>query len=231
MKLTVLGVMLLISLGPAVEQSAVVRRESQTGTNTATPFDLSAFATEIPNVEEAVGKATGVSREDALTMYGRSSAASGRFDVAATAYAMFLNEFGTDHPYSEKIAVRVADCLFPFKYDQVDVIHSATGPRLEPAWRMGYSPRPGHLRQAVDVLELAAPLAQDEHAKGLALLKLGWVHRALGAWDASTAAWDHCAKDVAPMKSAADALWLAAENLEWTNRPGEALDAIGQGLS
>lgn len=141
---------------------------------------------------------------------------------------MFLSEFGMDHPYSAKIAARLADCLFPFRYDQVDVIHSPSGPRVEPAWRMGYTPRPEHLRKAVHAFELAASLAEDEHAKGSALLKLGWVHRVLGAWDAATAAWDRCAKDAAPTKSAADALWLAAENLEWMNRPTEASSRLRQ---
>jgi tetratricopeptide (TPR) repeat protein len=226
MKLTVLGIMLLIPLSPADEQSGAELRGSQKGTRTATPFDLSAFATDVPIVEEALGKATGYSREDALVMYGRSSAASGRFDVAAAAYSMFLNEFGTDHPYSERIAVRLADCLFPFKYDQIDVVHTASGPKLEPSWRVGYAPRPEYLRQAVHAFELAASLAQDANARGSALLKLGWVHRVLGDWDTSTAAWDRCASDAAPTKSAADALWLAAENLEWTNRPAEAAEHL-----
>jgi hypothetical protein len=76
MKLSVLGIMLLIPLGPADEQSSADRRESQKGTKTAPPFDLSDFAAEGPVVEEEVAKATGVSREDALAMLGRSSAAS-----------------------------------------------------------------------------------------------------------------------------------------------------------
>lgn len=229
MKLSVLGIiMLLVPLGHAAAQNDADRRERRNTNKASMPIDLSTFATEVPIVEEALGKATGVSREDALAMYGRSSAASGRFDEAAAAYAMFLNEFGTDHPNSERIAVRFADCLFPFKYDQVDVIHSASGPKLEPAWRMGYTPRPEQLRQAIHAFELAATLAQDEHAKGSALLKLGWVHRVLGDWDASTAAWDRCANDMSPTKSAADALWLAAENLEWTNQPAAATERLTQ---
>jgi len=175
-------------------------------------------------VEREITRETSLPRENALVMYGRSSAASGRFDLAAAACAMFLNEFGTEHPYSQKIAARLADCLFPFKYDQVDVIHTASGPRLEPLWRMGYAPRPEPLEQAVHAFELDASLAQDQHAKGSALLKLGWVHRVLGDWDASTAAWDRCAKDAASTKAAADALGLAAENLEWMNRPAEAAE-------
>ena len=60
------------------------------------------------------------------------------------------------------------------------------------------------------------------------MLKLGWVHRVLGDWDASTAAWDRCAKESPATKSAADALWLAAENLEWLNRPLEAATRLDQ---
>ncbi len=229
MKLSVLGIiMLLVPLGHAAEQGGAGRGEGQGTNKVSTPIDLSTFATDVPTVEIALAKATGYRRENALAMFGRSSAASGRFDVAAAAYAMFLNEFGRDHPHSEKIAVRLADCLFPFKYDQIDVLHSAAGPKLEPAWRMGYSPRPEHLRRAVHALELAGSLAQDEHAKGSALLKLGWVHRVLGDWDASTAAWDRCAKDAAPTKSSADALWLAAENLEWTSHPSDAAERLKQ---
>jgi tetratricopeptide (TPR) repeat protein len=228
MKLTVLGIMLVIPLGHAAEQSDADRGESQNTHSASAPFDLSAFTAEVPVIEEAFGKATGYPREDSLAMLGRSSAASGRFDVAAAAYAMFLNEFGTEHPYSERSTMRFADCLFPFRYDQVDVLHAASGPRLEPAWRMGYTARPEHLRQAVHAFELAASLAQDANSRGSALLKLGWVHRVLGDWDASTAAWDRCATVVAQTKLAADALWLAAENLEWTNRPAAATERLTQ---
>lgn len=192
----------------------------------ADPVSMDLFVEQIGEVERELAEATGFNRDDLLAMYGRSSAASGRFDLAAAAYAMFLNEFGTDHPHSEKIAVRLADCLFPFRYDQIDVMHIALGPRVEPTWRMGYSPRPEHLRLAVPAFELAASLAQDRHTKGSALLKLGWAHRVLGDWDASTAAWDRCAKDGASTKSAADALWLAVENLEWTNRPADAAERL-----
>jgi tetratricopeptide (TPR) repeat protein len=202
-------------------------RDGQVAARSAA-LDLSAFATEVEAVERELAAANGFSREELLVMYGRSSAASGRFDVAAAAYAMFLNEFGMDHPYSERIAARLADCLFPFNYDQVDVIHSASGPKLEPAWRMGSSPRPAHLRLAEPALELAASLAGDQHAKGSAWLKLGWVHRVLSDWDASTAVWDRCARNCPTARAAADALWLAAENLEWANRPAEAASRLSQ---
>lgn len=194
--------------------------------NVGATVNLAEFADEIAVIERELAETTGSARADLLAMYGRSAAASGHFDLAAAAYAMFLDEFGTDHPHSQRIVTRLADCLFPFKYDRIDVFHSATGPRLEPAWRMGYSPRPELLREAVHAFELAASLAQDQNAKGSALLKLGWVHRVLGDWDASTKAWDRCADEAAQTKSAADALWLAAENLEWTNRPVDAAERL-----
>lgn len=196
--------------------------------STVPSFDMTVFAEEVARVNQAIAREAAYSRDDLLAMYGRSAAASGRFDVAAAAYAMFLNEFGTDHPYSEKIATRLADCLFPFKYDQIDVLHSAAGPRLEPAWRMGFSPRPDHLRLAVPAFGLAATLALDGHAKGSALLKLGWVHRVLGDWPAATAAWEHCAADAAGTRVVGDALRLAAENQRWTGHPAEAAELLGR---
>jgi len=191
-------------------------------------IDLRAFTEEVEDIERELAEAIGFSRDDLLAMYGRSSAASGRFDVAATAYAMFLREFGTNHPNSGNVAGRLADCLFPFKYDEINVVHTPSGPRLDPTWRMGYTPRPQHLRQADPAFELAAFLAHDQHVKGSTLLKLGWLHRVLGDWDASTAAWDRCANEAARTKSGADALWLAAENLEWTNHPAEAAERLGR---
>ncbi len=188
--------------------------------------EMGPFAADANVVEGELATTSGFPREELLTMYGRSAAASGRFDVAAAAYATFLNEFGTDHPNAENVAVRLADYLFPFKYDEVNIVHTPSGPRLDPVWRMGYTPRPEHLRQAVPVLELAASLAQDRHAKGSVLFKIGWVHRVLDDWNASTTAWDRCAEDLASTKSAADALWLAAENLEWTDRPAEATQRL-----
>jgi len=97
--------------------------------------DLANFAVEVAVVERELAETTELTRADFLARYGRSAAASGRFDLAAAAYAMFLDEFGTQHPYSERIAVRFADCLFPFNYRQVDVVHTAAGPRLHPACR------------------------------------------------------------------------------------------------
>lgn len=185
----------------------------------ADAVNLLEFAEEVAVVEREFAETTGISRAGFLARYGRTAAASGRFDLAASAYAMFLDEFGLSHPYSERIAMRFADCLFPFKYDQIDVIHTAAGPRLNSAWRMGFKPRPERLQLAAHAYELTSFIVSDSHSTGAALFKLGWVHRALDNWEASTEAWDKCANKTAPTKFAANALWLAAENLVWIDQP------------
>lgn len=81
-------------------------------------------------------------REDLLAMYGRSSAASGRFDLAAAAYAMFLEEFGTRHPYAERVAMRLADCLAPLDLDSIEIVHLPGGPEFHPRWRRRTWPGP-----------------------------------------------------------------------------------------
>jgi len=139
---------------------------------------------------------------------------------------MFLDEFGTAHPYSERITMRFADSLFPFNFRQIDVVHTVAGPRLHPAWRMEFSPQPGRLRQAVRVYELAASITSDRRTKGAALLKLGLVYRVPDDWEASTVAWDRCANEAAGTKSGADALWLAAENLAWTGQPAASSERL-----
>lgn len=183
------------------------------------PVDLADFTVEVAIVEREFAETAGLTLAEFLAKYGRSSMASGRFDLAAAAYAMFLDEFGLSHPYSERIAMRFADCLFPFKYDQIDVIHTAAGPRLNSAWRMGFKPRPERLQLAAHAYELTSFIVSDSHSTGAALFKLGWVHRALDNWEASTEAWDKCANKTAPTKFAANALWLAAENLVWIDQP------------
>jgi tetratricopeptide (TPR) repeat protein len=188
--------------------------------------NLADFAEQVAVVEGELAETTGFARDDLLARYGRSATASGRFDLAAAAYAMFLAEFGTEHPYGERIATRLADCLFPFNYRQVDVVHTAAGPQLHPAWRMESPPRPERLRQAVRAYELVASITSDRRAKGAALLKLGWVHRVLDNWEASTVAWDRCANEAAGTKSGADALWLAAKNLAWTGRPAASSERL-----
>jgi tetratricopeptide (TPR) repeat protein len=188
--------------------------------------DLSLFEAQCRRVDADLAEEHGAPREDLLAKYGRTSASSGRFDVAAASYAMFLNEFGTDHPYSAQIAMRLGDCLAPLNLDYVDIVHTEDGPRFNPQWRMGFAPQVEWIRQAIAAYELAAELAEDDAAAGRALSRIGWLYRALGDWPAATAAWDRCADDVAGTTWAADALWLAAENLRWTGQP----DAAGERL-
>ena len=186
--------------------------------------DTSSFGEERREIEAALATQKSDSRDDLLAMYGRSSAASGRFNLGAAAYGMFLDEFGTEHVYSQQIAMRLADCLAPLDLDSIDVAHTPAGPQFHPQWRMGYSPRPEHLRQAVDAYELATELASDDYDRGQGLLRLGWVHRALDNWAASTEAWDRCAESSPDSRVAVQAGWLAAENLAWTEQPKVAAE-------
>ncbi|HUU95590.1 MAG TPA: hypothetical protein VM487_07610 [Phycisphaerae bacterium] len=189
-------------------------------------IDLSDFTKEGDRVEAELADGGLDSRADLLAMYGRSSAASGRFDLAAAAYAMFLTEFGTKHLYSSRIAMRFADCLAPLNLNSIDIIHTAEGPEFSPQWRMGYGPSPERLQQAVAAYESAARLANHPAGVGRALLRMGWVYRALDDWQASTEAWDRCSAEAAGAKSTVDALWLAAENLAWTGHPAAAADRL-----
>ncbi len=186
----------------------------------------SLIAAQREHVDRELDQADGFSRDDLLAMYGRSAAASGQFELAATAYTMFLEEFGNEHTYSERVAMRLADCLAPLDLDSIDVAHTPAGPIFHPQWRMGYSPRPELLQQAVGAYQRAAEFAGTDAGARRALLRMGWVHRALNEWEASTAAWDRCATEAANTNAAADALWLAAENLSWTGHPALAAERL-----
>ena len=189
-------------------------------------LDLSGFENEVRQIEADLQGEESRPREDLLAMYGRSAAASGRFDLAAATYAMFLKEFGTEHPYSERIAARLADCLAPLDLNTVNVVHTASGPEYRPTYRMGYAPSPEQLRQAIAGYELLAGLAGDASTRGHALLRMGWVHRALNDWEGAMRAWDRCATEASGTGPGADALWLAAENLSWTNQPASAAERL-----
>ena len=165
-------------------------------------------------------------RADLLAMYARTSAASGRFDLAVTACAMFLDEFGTEHPYSSRIAMRLADDLAPLDLDSIEIIHTEHGPRFQPQGRMGNTVSSGSLQHAIAAYRVAADLTEDVSGKGRALLRIGWVYRALDNWPAATKAWEGCAAEAAGTRWAADALWLSAENLRWANQPAVAAERL-----
>jgi len=186
----------------------------------------SLFAAQREQIEGELEHADGYDRDDLLAIYGRSAAATGRFDMSAAAYTMFLEEFGHNHPYSERIAMRLADALAPLRLDDIQVTHAPDGPVFRPRWRMGYEPTLEQLERALGAYELAASLASEDRLAGQALLKLGWVYRALGDWQSSTAAWDRCAAECPGTRTSEKAILLAAENLEWTGQAKEAAERL-----
>lgn len=191
-------------------------------------IDLEAFAPQRAMVEAELAKDQSgrFPRADLLAMLGRSSAAGGNFELSAAAYLMFLHEFGSEHPYSEQITPRLIDSLAPLNLDTVDILHTQEGPRFEPAWRMGKAASEQRLRQAVTACEYAANIAKSPADKGQALLRMGWIQRALNDWPAATAAWERCATEAPGSPAASDALWLAAENQHWTGHPAEAAELL-----
>lgn len=168
------------------------------------------------------------SRQDLLVAYGRSSAASGQFELAAAAYAMFLDEFGIAHPYGPAVAERLATCLAPLDTSSAEVLHTPDGPRCRPMWLMDQPASDDRLRQAIGVYELLAEKAAQPEQRGKALFAQGWVHRALNQWAESTAAWDRCVAVSPDSAAAADASWLAIQNLTYTNEPAEAAERLRQ---
>ena len=120
----------------------------------------------------------------------------------------------------------LGDTLAPMYLRSVDIRHTPEGPQFTPDWKRGHTPTMERLRQACDAYEWAADVGEDASYIGKALLRLGWVHRVRGDTAASTEAWDRCARLATGTKAAADALWSAAENLAWTNRPLDAVDRL-----
>lgn len=202
------------TVGPAYDTCAVV--------------NLADFAEEVTVVEGVIAGMTGSTRADSLASYGGGAMATGQFRVAAAAYAMFLDEAGIEHPHRERITMWLADCLFPFNYRDINVTHTGTGAQLRPTWRMGFAPTPEYVRHAVGAYEHAASVVGNAHVRGKALLRLGWVHRVLDDWERSTEAWVRGADEASPTIQAADGLWLAIENLVWTDQPAEAVERLRQ---
>lgn len=216
----------VVGLGVTGASSRADERRGAKGGELA--IDLSTFAPQRAMVETELAKDQSgrFTRADLLAMLGRSSAASGDFELSAAAYAMFLHEFGTEHPYSEQIASRLIDSLAPLNLDTVDILHTPAGPRFEPTWRMGKAVSEQRLRQAVTACEYAAGIASSPAGKAQALLRMGWIQGALNDWPAATAAWERCATEACGSPAAVDALWLAAENQRWTGRPAEAAQVL-----
>lgn len=187
---------------------------------------LADFPDQVGEIEAAIAREKSHSRADLLAMYGRSSAASGQLDDAAAAFAMFLREFGIAHDYTPSIVMRLADCLAPLDENNTEIAHTDGGPAFSTMWRFDYQPTPERLHHAVDTYEVAAQLTVDKIYVGRALLKMGWVHRALQDWESSTGAWQCCADSASGTQMGADGLWLAAENLRLMNNPAAAAQLL-----
>lgn len=189
--------------GQSVSRDAVVSSAATGAAPRAAMFDLADFANEVREVEREVAARNPNLRADALNMLGGTAAAAKHFDMAAAAYAMFLNEFGPNHEYSPRVAARLSEFLAPF--DPRDV-----GDAME--WPEGEQPPQHRLRQAVTACELAVHLLEDEGESGRAMLRLGALYRLLGEWDLSTGAWDQCVARLPeqPMTWAAER--MAADN-------------------
>ncbi|MGD8454649.1 MAG: hypothetical protein PVJ57_22780 [Phycisphaerae bacterium] len=231
MQRVMVGAIVTIAGAVALSASSSAQAPANASRGSSQTFDTSGFATECGIVETEVGGAAlgRFTRAELLVMMGRSSAATGRFGVSAAAYLTFLNEFGLRHEWAERVSLRLIDSLAPLKLDVVDVMFSTDGPQFRPAWRMGYVPDTAQLEQAVTVCETLAAELEQEAARATVLLKLGWIQRARGDWDAATRAWDRAAV-AAPRGSnqATQALSLAAENCEWLGHPTEAIARLEQ---
>ena len=168
------------------------------------------------------------SRDHALEMYAGAAAARHQFDLAATACAMFLEEFGSGHAESGRMALRSAECLFPFDPDRKEVVQEAGNVHFEGGWVAGQASTPDRLQQAITACRLAARLASDDRASGKAMIRLGWLHRLRQDWDESTRVFDECADRLKAKRPGVDALRLSAENLAWVGRPQEAAARLRQ---
>ncbi|MBK9121341.1 MAG: hypothetical protein IPM18_17315 [Phycisphaerales bacterium] len=179
-------------------------------------IDLSTFAPQRAMVEAELTKDESgrFTRADLLAMLGRSSAASGNFELSAAAYVTFLDEFGADHPYSEQVALRLIDSLAPLDTERSGLGCTSHGPEFMPAWKGDVVVERAQVARAVQVCEYICNANVSATTKRDALLRVGWLHRALGDWVASTRAWDRCADAGAGTATGARARWLAAENLE-----------------
>ncbi len=220
--LSVIGVLLCVS--------AVALRADEEGSPKAggLAIDVGTFAGQRAMVEAelAKGQSGGFTRADLLAMLGRSSAASGDFELSAAAYVMFLDEFGSEHAYSQRIALRLIDSLAPLDLETIDIRHTPEGPRYEAAWRLGKAASEQRLRQAVLACEYAAGLTKMPADKGRAWLRMGWIQRALNDWPAATRAWQTCADVARGLPGAADALWLTVENQRWTGQYEAAVATV-----
>jgi len=166
------------------------------------------------------------SRDWCLLNLGRFLASAGQFDLAADAYEMFLDEFGSGHVNSATVYFALGRVLAPLRTSRTTVVQSADGPHLRVEWARGQSPDAARLGRARQVYRSAADLLHDPEDRAHALLQLGWIDRARDDWAASTTTWLRCADEFPQTRAAPRALWLASENEEWLRRTEKAIDAL-----
>lgn len=184
----------------------------------------SAFETECRQIQAAIETDQTTPRSDLLVMYSRTTAGSGKFRLAAAACAMFLDEFGDSHPQAAQMAIRMGDCLAPLDMNNIEIAEGKDGLRFRPLWRGASKPNAEHLYQAIAAYERAGQIAADENQRAEAMVKLGWVYRALNDWKTSTEVWDQCADKASQLRSGQEALYLAAENLTLMKQNQAAAD-------
>lgn len=219
----------VLDVGRPGPPEAAVRQPQSIAPDTPSLPPLTTFlASQCERVNAALGSEgeTQYPRQDLLVTYGRSAAASGQFELAAAAYAMFLDEFGINHAYGPAVTEHLAVCLAPLDTSSAEILHAPEGPRYRPTWLMNQAASDDRLRQAIEVYTLLAEHAAQPDERGKALLAQGWVYRALNQWAESTAAWDRCAATAPGSRAAADALWLASQNLTYMDRPSDAANRL-----
>ncbi len=218
---------LATALGDGPSDPASTRSATSTTPRAWLQKAMTTLASDRERVERRLAADSGqAARPDLLVMYGRSAAASGQFAESAAACVMFLSECGFTHSHSEQVLSRLAASLAPLDLDSVNVLLTPEGPKYHPRWRMDKPAPEDHLRLAVGAYELLADMTKDRDQASKAIATVGWIYRALGDWDASTAAWDRVADRAKGSADAADALWKAADNLAWTGKPAEAAQRI-----
>ncbi|HEY3241711.1 MAG TPA: hypothetical protein VGM03_00025 [Phycisphaerae bacterium] len=213
-----------IAVVPAWPESA--DESSNSPPSTVDALDLSGFKHECERVQTYLDAHKAQPRDVVLTACANSALSSAQFSDAAAACAMFLREFGTEHAYSPQMAVWLGDGLAPLDLDNTELAYTDDGPRYNPTWKAGQTADEHRLRQAVAAYELAARIATEEYNLERSLLVLGWLHRALGEWEASTEAFDRSHAAIPDYPLAREAAGLAVENLALTGYPKQAADRL-----
>ncbi|MHC4444376.1 MAG: tetratricopeptide repeat protein [Planctomycetota bacterium] len=186
-------------------------------------IDTSLWPAECKQIKHDLKDKDNSTRAEALLSYTRKKAGSGHRKMAAAAYAIFLNEYGvTKHPETERVSRSLGDYLAPIDTDSYSFNRSNKGLVFQTQWSRGTKPAELQLHQAIKSYELNASITTKSQNKGYALNRIAWLYRVIGDWEASTAAWDRCAREAPRTGVGQQALWHAAKNLTVTGKTAEA---------